>query len=237
MLIDRDLQNSYNSVGKKVFNNNSLSENSIQSSIDLFTNESIRNKIPRPIDVDVYTLVSGLPFSKYLTDSLLKIEDDINQSLKKTLCYWVRPENLAVEYCVFKWPNSVWKNLWLHEIENFLDKKQYNAFELKISGIQLHEDGCIIAKGFDNGFIRNIRSDLISNLKFLPTKQSNWAHIPLGRILEPISENIFTRIKQLMGSLSNTNLGVENVVEAKLIHETRWYMEKRETLYTKRFKI
>ena len=214
-----------------------MSKKSIQSSVELFTNESIQNKIPKPIEVDVYTLVSGLPFSQILVNSLLKIQDDIKKILKKTLCYWVKPENLAVEYCVFKWPKSDWKNSWLGEIKSFLDKKQYSSFELKIFGIQLHQDGCIIAKGFEDGFIRNIRSDLISNFKYLPNRQSNWAHIPLGRILEPVSENVFTQIKQKISQLSNLNIGTENIVEAKFIHETRWYMEERETLYTKKFKI
>tara|TARA_Y100000591_G_C21760549_1_gene659864 strand:+ start:448 stop:1161 length:714 start_codon:yes stop_codon:yes gene_type:complete len=237
MTLDLDLQNSYNSVGKKVFNINSLSQNLIQESIDLFTIESLKNKTPRPIDVDVYTLVSGLPFSRVLIDTLLNIENDIMKELQRTLCYWVKPENLAVEYCVFKWPKDNWKNSWLEEITNFLDKKHYKAFDFKISGIQLHEDGCIIAKGFDDGFIRNIRSDIMNNLKFLPNKQSNWAHIPLGRILEPVPENVFFKVKQIIRSLSNINICEENVIDAKLIHETRWYMEKRETLYTKKFKI
>ena len=77
----------------------------------------------------------------------------------------------------------------------------------------------------------------MNNLKFLPNKQSNWAHIPLGRILEPVPENVFFKVKQIIRSLSNINICEENVIDAKLIHETRWYMEKRETLYTKKFKI
>ena len=48
---------------------------------------------------------------------------------------------------------------------------------------------------------------------------------------------MFTQIKQKISQLSNLNIGTENIVEAKFIHETRWYMEERETLYTKKFKI
>ena len=48
---------------------------------------------------------------------------------------------------------------------------------------------------------------------------------------------MFAQIKQIIAQLSNLNIGKENIVEAKLIHETRWYMEERETLYTKKFKI
>ena len=76
MLLDKDLQNSY-TCWKKIFDLNFLSKKSIQSSVELFTNESIQNKIPKPIEVDVYTLVSGLPFSQILVNSLLKIQDDI----------------------------------------------------------------------------------------------------------------------------------------------------------------
>ena len=83
MLLDKDLQNSYNSVGKKIFDLDFLSKKSIQSSVELFTNESIQSKIPRPIEVDVYTLVSGLPFSQILVNSLLKIQEDIKKILKK----------------------------------------------------------------------------------------------------------------------------------------------------------
>ena len=237
MSLDKDLAKSYNLVGDKIFELNSLSQKSIESSVNLFTPRSLKKKIPQPIDVEVYTLVSGLPFSKDLIFSLSKLKNQITKTLKDLVCYWVKPENLAIEYCVFKWPNDPWKKKWLSEIKFFFDSKEYRSFDLVISGIQLHRDGCIIAKGYDGGFVRNIRLDATSNLKFIPNKQSNWAHIPLGRILEPISGEVFERLKKNINKLSKIDIGKEKIINAKLIHETRWYMEKKKVLYTKNFKI
>ena len=237
MSFDKDLKLSYNLVGNKIFKVNSLTQKSIQSSVNLFTQESLIKKKPQPIDVDVYTLVSGLPFSNNLLDSISNIKTEIKKILKDLLCYWVKPNNLAVEFCVFKWPNNPWKKKWISDIKFFLDTKEYNSFDLIISGIQLHQDGCIIAKGYDRNFIKQMRSDLTSNFEFIPIKQSNWAHIPLGRILEPISGELFKELKKIINNISNTNIGIERIIDAKLIHETRWYMEKREVLYTKKFKL
>ena len=236
MLQDSLLEESYRKVGKKIFKINHLSKKSIKSSIDLFTKKSLKVRKPMPINVEVYTLVSGLPFSKNLINIMSKIQNYLNLNLKKTLCYWVKPENLGVEYCVFKWPNDNWDNKWIGEIKKFLKKKNYDTFDLKVSGIQLHDDGCIIAKGFDSNSIRNIRSDILENLKFLPKKQSNWAHIPIGRILEPISKEKFFNVKKMISSLSNEEFATEKIRNVKLIYETRWYMERRKILYTKKLK-
>ncbi len=236
MSSDKDLQQSYDLEGKKIFNINSLSLKSLQSSINLFDSKSLIIKKPKPIDVEVYTLVSGLSFSVSLIEELQKIKNEIEIILNDTLCYWVKPENLGVEYCVFKWPDDLWEEHWLNQIISFIKSKEYESFELKISGIQLHPDGCIIAKGYDNGKIRNIRNDLISNLKFTPSRQSNWAHIPLGRILEPVSGKIFDKLKKTMKQLSDKHISNEKIIDQKLIYETRWYMEKNEILYLKKFK-
>ena len=236
MSSDKDLQQSYDFVGKKIFNINSLSSKSLQNSINLFDSKSLIIKKPKPIDVKVFTLVSGLSFSGTLIEELEKIKNEIEIILNDTLCYWVKPENLGVEYCVFKWPDDLWKENWLNQIISFIESKEYESFELKISGIQLHPDGCIIAKGYDNGKIRNIRTDLMSNLQFTPSKQSNWAHIPLGRILEPVSGKIFDKLKKTMKQLSDKDISIEKIIDQKLIYETRWYMEKKEILYLKRLK-
>jgi hypothetical protein len=233
--LDKKLYNSYNNVGKKFFKKKSLSLKSIKSSIDLFVPDSINKKIPKPIKTEVYALVSGLSFSKKLIFSLVECQINIQNNLKNTISYWVKPENLAVEYCVFKWPHNLWKKKWLNQVEAFLNSKKYQIFDLSIVGIQINPDGCVIAKGYDKGFVREIRSDLVCNLNFIPTKQSNWAHIPLGRILQPIGSLKFQELKKVARNLLNKNLGLEKITEAKIVHETRWYMEKREILYIKKF--
>ena len=63
MLLDKNLDDSYKKVGKKIFKLSSLSSKSIKSSIDLFTQISIKKRNPVPIKTEVYALVSGLSFS------------------------------------------------------------------------------------------------------------------------------------------------------------------------------
>jgi hypothetical protein len=237
MSFDKDLAESYDKIGKKIFNTCSFTKSSLQQSIDLFTEDSLKKRKPQPIDVEVYTLVSGLPFSYNLIQAIEKIRIEISEILDETQCYWVKPNNLGVEFCVFKWPKDPWNKEWIDQITSYFENKEYNSFELKVSGIQIHQDGCIIAKGFDDKNIRNIRSEIISDLNFIPNKQSNWAHIPLGRILEPVSEDIFKKLKDNAMNTANKDIAIEKISEMKLIHETRWYMEKRKTLFKKKFKL
>jgi hypothetical protein len=233
--LDKDLKKSYELVGNNIYRRDSLTLNSLKSSINLFTKKSIIIKKPRPIDVEVYGLVSGLPFSKDTVDSINNISSVIKKFLKNKICYWVKPSNLAVEYCVFKWPTDPWKSSWLNKITHFLKLSQYSSFDLHLEGIQVHADGCIIAKGYDGGFIRKIRSDIISNLNFVSKNQSNWAHIPIGRILEPISGHLFFGLKELITKFSKTKISKERITQAYFVHESRWYMEKKKIIYVKKF--
>jgi hypothetical protein len=78
---------------------------------------------------------------------------------------------------------------------------------------------------------------LKSNLKFVPDRQSNWAHVPLGRILEPVSGKKFINLKETIKKFSLEKLGSEKINDAKIVHEKRWYMEKKEILFNKKFKL
>jgi hypothetical protein len=232
---DKNLDASYKLVGNKIYKYDNLSINSIKNSISLFTKKSLALRKPEPINVNVYGLVSGLPFSKNTVKSIYNIISSIRDILKNKNCYWVKPNNLAVEYCVFKWPMDPWNLEWSNKIIYFLRSSNYYAFDLFIHGIQLHTDGCIVAKGYDGGALRKIRSNIVSNLSFVPKKQSRWAHIPIGRILEPISGRLFSQLKELIYHFSNIKIGVERLTEASFVHEKKWYMEKKTILYRKKF--
>jgi hypothetical protein len=69
----------------------------------------------------------------------------------------------------------------------------------------------------------------------VPKKQSNWAHIPIGRILEPVSGVLFSELKDIISKFSRIKIGVERLTKALFVHETKWYMEKKNLLYTKKF--
>jgi hypothetical protein len=116
---NKDLEISYDIVGNKIYKRNNLSINSLKNSINFFTKKSLVLKKPEPIDVDVYGLVSGLSFSKNTVESICNIVNSVKNILKEKNCYWVKPDNLAVEYCVFKWPKDPWKAEWSDKIINF----------------------------------------------------------------------------------------------------------------------
>ena len=81
--INKNLEVSYNLVGNEIYKNNNLSLNSLKNSINLFTKKSMELKKPQPINVNVYALVSGLPFSKNTVQSIYNIINNIKVILKK----------------------------------------------------------------------------------------------------------------------------------------------------------
>lgn len=225
-----NLKNSYDEVGKRTWQHDDFVESSLETSRILFTDESLRVRKPKPKNLEVYALLSGLPFGKEFSNKLLTIQQNISSILDNTAHYWVLPPNFGVEYCVFKWPDDNWNESWLPIIKQELSSLDYPSFNFTIRGIQINPDGCIIAKGYDEGVIFGIRDRLKSNLKFLPKKQSGWAHVPIGRILEPLGSSKFTKLKNMISELSNLDLATDEIKTIKLVHETRWYMEKKSVL-------
>jgi hypothetical protein len=225
------LSESYESVGKKTWLNNDFLESDLLTSRNLFTKESLQSLKPKPKDLEVYALLSGISFNQETQNILISIQNEISKILDGALHYWVKPENLGVEYCVFKWPHESWNNSWLNIVKNEISLLDFSTFRFLIGGIQVNSDGCVIAKGYDhNRSILRIREHLKDRLEFLPKKQSNWAHIPIGRILEPLGYDKFSILRNSIERLSNENLAEFEITEVKLVHETRWYMEKKSIL-------
>ena len=144
------------------------------------------------------------------------------------LHYWVLPENFGVEYCVFKWPDEKWDQTFSQIILNEISMLQNSTFQFIIKGIQINQDGCVIAKGFDEkGMIFNIREHFKTNISFLPKKQSGWAHVPIGRILEPIGTKKFGDLRRFVDKNSSDYFVSEEINKVKFVHEKRWYMEDK----------
>ena len=225
------LRKSYKEVGDETWENNDFIEASVKISRNFFTSESVFIRKPRPKKLDVYALVSGISFPEELTEKLSNIQHKIDNILKESLHYWVTPLNFGIEYCVFKWPDDLWDDSWLQDINREINSINKSSFQLEIKGVQINSDGCVLAKGYDKAdMINTIRQHLKSNLLFLPKKQSAWAHIPMGRILEPIGTKKFKELKNLIDKLND--ILIDNIIidSAKLVHETRWYMEEKKTL-------
>tara|TARA_S200000501_G_scaffold240819_1_gene225659 strand:+ start:2337 stop:3101 length:765 start_codon:yes stop_codon:yes gene_type:complete len=224
----RYLKNSYSKVGNETWLNSDFIQSNLDTSINLFTKKSLKLQKPKPKNLEVYALLSGLSFSEKLCDKLMNFQKYISDIITDKLHYWVIPKNFGVEYCVFKWPDEKWDKSQSQIILNELSALQSPHFKLIVEGIQINRDGCVIAKGFDDeGIIFKIRKHLKNKIPFLPNRQSGWAHIPLGRILEPIGKKNFDELRQFINKHSDDFIFSEKINKIKFVHETRWYMEEK----------
>jgi hypothetical protein len=221
----------YSEVGDRTWRTPDFLESNLESSRALYTPESLAVRQPRPKALEVYALLAGLPFEAAFTSRIADVQRQITEVLGGRLHYWVAPANLGVEYCVFKWPAEVWIEARLPVIRDVLAATRGRAFRFDIRGVQINPDGCVIAKGFDeDARLFAMREHVKTSVDFLPKRQSGWAHVPLGRILEPIGAEAFAMLRELMRSLSARPIATTRIDVMKLVHETRWYMEEKTIL-------
>jgi len=225
------LKKAYDDVGKRTWKNSDFIQSSLDISRNLFTEESLVLRQPKPKRLEVYALLSGLPFSQKFSNGLVGVQKKIAAVLDDSLHYWVLPSNFGVEYCVFKWPDENWNEPWSADIKQELSTLDNSCFRFTIQGIQVNPDGCVVALGYDDeGMIFKIRQRLKTNLPFLPERQTGWAHVPIGRILEPLGPSKFFALKDLIKDLSDVLICCDNLSSVKFIYETQWYMEERSIL-------
>ena len=209
------LKEQYDEVGKCTWKYDDLMSTSLDISRNYFTETSLVQRKPEPKELEVYALLSGLPFSEKITNELVAVQKNISAILSESLHYWVQPMNFGLEYCVFKWPNDNWDESLVPVIKQELSKVD-------------NPDGCIVAKGYDEmATVFKIREHLKSNSPFLPKKQSGWAHVPIGRILEPLGAQKFLELSRLIGELNNTFAVSDIIKSIKFVHESRLYMEEK----------
>lgn len=228
------LNNSYDEVSKRVYSLKDFSISALESSRAFFCEHSLKQGQPKPIDVDVYALLAGIPFEKNFLEYISQIITSLNNILLHELKYFVKPQNLGVEYVVLKWPNDPISDELIKKTINYLKEIQLHKFRLHVYGIQMHEDGCIILKCIDESMnILNTRNYLLNNINGLPKKQSNWCHIPIGRILYPIGEKKMVELKELLRHL-NQEINYYLIFDKlHLVNERKWYMEDKEYIYSK----
>ena len=225
------LREVYQVAGARTWVDQDFQEQNLEVSRSLYVPESLRAGKPRPKALEVYALLSGLSFPNDFTDRLASVQARISEILANRLHYWVKPKNMGVEYCVFKWPKDSWSGEQQGIVREVLASLNPQVFKFHIGGVQINPDGCVVARGYDeNAELFRVRALLRAAIPFLPERQSGWAHVPLGRILEPIGVEAFARLRSLIDKLSDSPLASTKIDTMKLIHETRWYMEERETL-------
>ena len=77
-----DLKNSYNQVGNKIYNLRDFEISNLKISTDLFKKSSLHIKSPVPKKLEVFALLSGLPFTKSFTESLVNVQKEISDIIE-----------------------------------------------------------------------------------------------------------------------------------------------------------
>lgn len=227
----QSLEKSYRDVGDLTWLYEDFVDEKLEISRSLFVDKSLADRKPRPKQLEVYALVSGISFEKAFMHNLVEARDELINIIDHTLAYWVEPENLGVEYCVFKWPDDDWDEKNLSVVMDAVARIRLPPFEFAIQGIQINPDGCVVAKGFAQpSVIFQVREELKKNILFLPERQSGWAHVPLGRILEPVGADKFACLRDAMKEISAREIAKTRIDVMRLVHERRWYMEEKTVL-------
>jgi len=230
---DKALIASYDEVSYHFEEFGNLVKKDFQSSRKLFQLASLEKRSPSPKHLEVVAVVAGLPFSRIFQDKLLAIQNQIQEILGETLAYWVQPENLALEFFVIKWPDQDMALETFDIGEDFLLNFDRNAFPVHFNGFQIHRDGCVVARGVDTtGVIRDSRRALQKH-GTIPQRQSNWAHVPLGRILEPFPDDTYLRLIEIKKASQRDTFHTEIIDKINLVHELQWYMENRQIVANK----
>jgi hypothetical protein len=225
------LRRAYAEVGSQTWVGSEFHESKLSGSRALFEPESLISRDPRPKQLEVIALVSGIPFDPGFIAPILDVQRAISEILGGSLHYWVNSQNLGVEYCVFKWPEDQLNLDGLPNIKKAIEETRLRTFEFTIGGIQINPDGCVVARGFDDGAaIFRVRDSLKRKMPSLPTRQSEWAHVPLGRILEPLNSGQFQKLRSFAADMAERKVASTRVVSMKLVHEKRWYMEEKSVL-------
>ncbi len=201
-----------------------------ERSKDLF-NYSMESGTYVPKFLEVKALLGGLQFSSVLQDYVADVQVRIDKIIRSSDRYWVKGRNLAVEYLVTKWPeqhslDSIKESAFLERLRSYHLPKYF----LEVKGFQVNPDGCVVLRGLDFGNILETRKRLTAEFEWLPSRQSGWAHIPIGRILCKIDPPTCSELIQECRR-SHAAHGLKEPIEhLHYVHERQWYMETREIL-------
>lgn len=230
-MYNKILQNSYEKVANQTRLLSSFDEKRLKESKEYFTKDEFDNYIPKRLSVEA--VLSGIEFSTELQTLVKNLQSKIDSIINTKDRYWVETKNLGVEYFVTKWPeNDERQGCTVDEIIEKIEQLNLEKFEIKISGFQINPDGCVVMRGYDNGVVQNIRNNIFESFPNLPIKQSQWVHIPIGRILTQIESNKFIELVDFFeSSVSWLNFS-EMIYKLHYVKEHRWYMTEKDFLFT-----
>ena len=230
---DSELINSYNIRYESFSKLESLTKEHVSISKKYFENSSLLERNPLPLKLDVYCVVAGLPFDINFIKYLKKIKTKLLDILSNSLNYLVQDSCHAVVLIVVKWPDDDFNETISKRLIKFFKNNYFKPIILRTAGIQVHDDGCIILRCIDeNSQFRLLRKDIINEIGQLPKKQSNWVHIPLGRILEPLNIEQTSLLKKFCLSTQISPHHTTTINKFYYVHEKQWYQTQIEFLHT-----
>ena len=225
-----ELELRYQEIEKRFEERSDFSEKDLMRSRNLF---NLENSQVVPKKFDVWTTLVGLPLSEGLTQNFQNIIQHLAALLPaSTRFYPVLPQNYHWEVFIIKRPDEKVDSKDLQKTPNILEKVLYNyqPFSLCYRGLLINTDGTIIVKGY--GDFDQLRAKLRQAIPFASFQQSQLGHVSLGRILDPVGGQAFTKLKQFVQHSQHEFYGELDVSQLKYVHESQWYMEEREVVAT-----
>lgn len=229
-----ELINSYNLVHQKTWIYKDFQIDQLEKSRSLYIPESLNSRKPITKKLHVFAYLFGIPFTEEQQKVLVSFQDEVKKTIGNKLAYFVKPENLGLELAVIKWHDEE-VNAKLIDSSQQIVNKEYNKekpIRLLINGFQINPDGCFVARGIDtSGEFLSLRKRIMEDESVFPRRQSGWVHIPLGRLLEPVGNESFHALKKKVDeSIQLEPIEFGEIGNLKLVEETQWYMEEKETV-------
>lgn len=225
-----ELELRYQEIQRRFEEGSDFYEQDLVRSRNLF---NLENSQVVPKNFEVWTTLVGLPLPGSLTQNFQNITQHLTTLLPaRTRFYQVLPQNYHWEVFIIKRPNENVDSEKLKKAQNVLKEifSNYPSFPLSYRGILINTDGTIIAKGY--GKFDPLRAKLRQAIPFASLQQSQLGHVSLGRILDPVGSQAFTKLKQFVQNSQHEFYGELDISEVKYVHESQWYMEEREIIAT-----
>ena len=236
--MNHPLETRYHTVWEQTLGQKELSADNVAGSrffFDFHSKDDSSGTVAVPRRFDTYGIVCGLPFEENVQTLLAKLWQQCLSIIGAPLAYGVEPANRHTEIFLFQRPGEDFSreevNAGLKASLKTMDGLP--AFKIVLCHPFLTPDGTIVVPGFDEppGIVDQLRSKLEANVATFPKKQSQWVHISLGRILEPIDERRLTPLLDLMQERWGEVISETKVTELLWIWERQWYMVDRQILH------
>ena len=225
----------YRQVWERTLSSGALTEAEIAKSRYYFEADL---STPRPKKMNTYGIVALMPPPAAAQDVLQKAWEDLFGLLGQPCAYAVEPPNRHVELMLFARPeeasNDTTTQASIEASFAALERNTPHHFQATFNYPFITPDGTVVVPGFPGPAssvddFRTLIRDTVGGTT--PKKQSNWFHISLGRILEPLSplglRAAFKQIEEKWGE----RLFTCEVNQVIWTHEKQWYMVDKDILH------